>query len=79
VVIMTVLVVLGLVVLVLASGVVGWQVAARRHQATESSLHRELESARSGAEQAQARHEAIVSELTRTALRVIRTQGGDLL
>jgi len=74
---MTALVIVGLVVVALGSGVIGWLVAARRHQAAETSLRAELAAQRSSAEQSQARHEAIVGELTRTALRVIRAQGGE--
>ena len=74
---MTALMFLGVVVLSLGSGIIGWLVAARRHQAVEASLRAELAAQRASAEQSQARHEVIVGELTRTALRTIRTQGGD--
>jgi len=73
---MTALMVLGLVAVVVGSGMTGWMVAARRHHVTETTLRVELAAQRSSAEESQARHEAIVGELTRTALRVIRTQGG---
>jgi hypothetical protein len=76
---MTALVVLGLIMLAAASGTVGWLVAARRHQATEASLQQEIQTARTNAEESHRRHEAIVGELTRTALRVIRSQGGESL
>lgn len=73
----TALVVLGLIMLAAASGTAGWLAAARRHRATEASLHEEIQAARTNAEESQRRHEAIVGELTRTALRVIRSQGGE--
>lgn len=74
---MTALVLLGLVALATASGAVGWMVATRRHRGTETALRAELASARTNAEESHRRHEAIVGEVTRTALQAIRGQGGE--
>ena len=74
---MTALMFLGVVVLSLGSGIIGWLVAARRHQAVEASLRAELSAHRASAEQSQARHEVIVAEVTRTALQALRAQGDD--
>jgi hypothetical protein len=75
----TALVLLDSLVPTLGSGVIGWLTAARRHQAAETSLRREIESAGTKAEQARTRHEAIVQEMANTVLQVMRAQGGESL
>jgi hypothetical protein len=73
----TALVILGLVTLAVASGVVGWYLAARRQRATVTSLRQELASASASTQQLHEQHKAIVSEMAHAALRVIRTHGGE--
>jgi hypothetical protein len=74
---MTVLVVLGLVTLALASGVGGWYLAVRRQRDTVTALRQELASASASTQHLHEQHKAIVSEMAHAALRVIRVQGGD--